>query len=394
MTFVLSSQNVFDYLIEHGLCTTEDKANNKIERKPAKNFNLLVTLLDGRKLLVKQEPRNREGKTGGEFLREWRVQELLQKFPELSQMRGLLPEAIHFNAEDSIMVFNYLDNYRDVMDFYFKENVFSTQIATSIGKNIATIHRLTINRQDINEFFSQQQENESQTQENESPSSEENLGKELERITPEIFGLLPSDGLKFFSLYQRYDSLGKAIAEVGSSMTPCCLTHNDLKLNNILLSNDWEEADVTRMVRFIDCERCMWGEPAFDLGTLISSYLHIWLNSLVASKTMSIDESLRMATTPLEMVQPSLIALVRGYFEEFPEILEQYPEFLQRVMQFSGWMLISFIQSTLQYQKSFGNTGICMLQVAKSLLCRPEASITTIFGMQASELISTSLSPV
>jgi hypothetical protein len=394
MTFVLSSQNVFDYLIEHGLCTQEDKANNKIERKAAKNFNLLLTLADGRKLLVKQEPRNREGKTGGEFLREWRVQELLQKFPELSQMRGLLPEAIHFNAEDSIIVFNYLDNYQDVMAFYFKDNIFPTQIATSIGKTLATIHRLTINRKDIEEFFSPQQENEPQTQENESPSSEENLGKDLERITPEIFGLLPADGLKFFSLYQRYDSLGQAIAEVGNSMTPCCLTHHDLKLNNILLSHDWEQAEISRMVRFIDCERCMWGEPAFDLGTLISSYLHIWLNSLVASKTMSIDESLRMATTPLETVQPSMIALVRAYFEEFPEILEHRPDFLPQAMQFAGWMLISFIQATLQYQKSFGNTGICMLQVAKTLLCRPEASIATIFGMQASELISTTLSPV
>ena len=32
------------------------------------------------------------------------------------------------------------------------------------------------------------------------------------------------------------------------------------------------------------------------------------------------------------------------------------------------------------YEKSFGNQGICMLQVAKSLLCRPEQSLATVFG--------------
>lgn len=55
-------------------------------------------------------------------------------------------------------------------------------------------------------------------------------------------------------------------------------------------------------------------------------------------------------------------------------------------MQFSGLGLIQAIQSMLQYQKSFENTGICMLQVAKTLLCRPEASIQTVFGMKESEL--------
>jgi phosphoserine aminotransferase len=45
----------------------------------------------------------------------------------------------------------------------------------------------------------------------------------------------------------------------------------------------------------------------------------------------------------------------------------------------------------IQYQKTFGNRGICMLQVAKTLLGRPEQSIATVFGLEASELTSTVL---
>jgi hypothetical protein len=40
----------------------------------------------------------------------------------------------------------------------------------------------------------------------------------------------------------------------------------------------------------------------------------------------------------------------------------------------------------IQYQKSFGNMGICMLQVAKSLLCRPEQSMQTVFGNATASL--------
>jgi thiamine kinase-like enzyme len=387
MKFILSSQNVFDYLIERDLCNSEAQSESQIEQKYAKNFNLLLSLPNGRKLLVKQEPLNREGKTSGEFLREWQIQELLQQFPELSQISSWISEGIHFNQENSIIIFKYLDNYLDLMDFYVKENIFPTEIAASIGTILAKIHRLTLGCRDYQDFLLQNQDNQLH-------NIAAHLVKNLERIGPEIFGLVPADGLKFFALYQRYDSLGKAIAELGTSVSPCCLVHNDLKLNNILLSNDWEQNSNYQIVRLIDWERCIWGDPALDLGTLIGSYLHLWLSSLITSKAMGIDESLRMATTPLEQLQPSLAALAIAYLTHIPEILERRPDFLRRVMQFSGWNLISAIQSTLQYQKSFNNTGICMLQVAKSLLCRPELSIPTIFGMEAADLTAQHLSSV
>ncbi|MRV21690.1 phosphotransferase, partial [Staphylococcus aureus] len=131
-------------------------------------------------------------------------------------------------------------------------------------------------------------------------------------ISPEVFGQVPADGLKFFALYQRYDSLGKAIAELATAFEPCCLTHNDLKLNNILLHNDWEqdiskaEQSSNRVIRLIDWERGAWGDPAFDLGMLIASYLQIWLSSLVVSKSIDVEESLRLAMTPLDVLQPSI----------------------------------------------------------------------------------------
>ncbi|NEQ12604.1 MAG: aminoglycoside phosphotransferase family protein, partial [Moorea sp. SIO3E2] len=124
MTFILNSHNVFDYLAARGLCNPSEQALSKIEPLEAKNFNLLLTFPDGHKLLVKQERHNQEGKAAGEFLNEWRIQEFLQQFPELANLRSLIPEVLHFDGENSIMVFRYLDDYRDLMDFYAKENIF------------------------------------------------------------------------------------------------------------------------------------------------------------------------------------------------------------------------------------------------------------------------------
>jgi hypothetical protein len=386
MAFLLSSKNILEYLVQQNISTQEKQEKSRLELKVAKNFNLLLSLLDGRKLLVKQERHDPEGKTAGEFFNEWRIQEFLQQFPGISYIRPMLSEALHFDAEHSIIVFNYLDAYHDLAEFYTRENIFPVAIATEIGTTLSTIHRATFNRQEYQDFFSHNPEGVPIDQ---TPK----FIRGLERISPEVFGQVPADGLKFFALYQRYDSLGKAIAELATALESCCLTHNDLKLNNILLHNDWEqtisqaEQSSHSIIRLIDWERGAWGDPAFDLGMLIASYLQIWLSSLVVSKSIDIEESLRLAMTPLEVLQPSIAALTKAYFGNFPEIIERRPDFLRRVVQFAGLALIQQIQAMLQYEKSFGNTGICMLQVAKTLLCCPEQSIPTVFGMAESELV-------
>jgi hypothetical protein len=153
-------------------------------------------------------------------------------------------------------------------------------------------------------------------------------------------------------------------------------------LNNILLFNSWENRrSNASLIRLIDWERCAWGDPAFDVGMLIGSYLQLWLSSLVVSQTIAIEEALKLAMVPLDVLQPSILALMTAYLESFPEILLQVPNFLSRVVQFAGLSLIQQIQAAIQYQKTFDNSGICMLQVAKSLLCRPSASIPTVFGV-------------
>ena len=387
MPFLISFANVFNYLVENKICQPQEESLSKIELKSAKNFNLLITLSDGRQLLVKQERYDRNGKTLGEFIDEWRIHDFWQKFPEINHLRSSLSEVIHFDLENSIIVFNYLNQYQDLAEFYAKDQEFPEEIAQVVGTTIAAIHRMTIDNNNYQKFF-------------ENSLKSQNINKGLDRITPEIFGQLPADGLKFFTLYQRYDNLGKAITQLNQAFTPACLTHNDLKLNNILVSLNWETEiedklpENKNIIRLIDWERGNWGDPANDLGTIIASYLQVWLYSIVSSKTIPIEECLRLAAIPLSMIQPSLSTLVTAYLTTFPEILELRPDFLQLVMQFSGLALIRAIQARLQHEKTFDNSGICMLQVAKSLLCRPQASIPTILGMELSTITAKNLSLV
>jgi Phosphotransferase enzyme family len=392
MTFLLGTQNVCTYLIDRGLCDRSDRELMRIEPKICKNFNLLVTLSDRRQLLLKQEPHDLEGKTSGDLLNEWHIHEWLREFPELSHIRPIVSEAIGFDRDSSIIIFNYLNHYSDLSDFYKAEQEFSAAIASSIGISLATIHSITLDRQNYREFLAQNRQN---------ITKHSNFLSGLARITPEKFATVSTDGFKFFELYQRYENLELAIDELNNSFQPCCLTHNDLKLNNILLHNNWvqiaERFSLTNqskngrsndrlLVRIIDWEKWSWGDPAFDLGTLISSYLAIWLNSLVINQNIDIAAALSIAQTPLETLQPSIAALTRSYLAEFPAILNCHPNFLLRVVQFTGLALIERIRAKIYYHEPFGNTGICMLEVAKTLLCDPTGAMPIVFGVSESEL--------
>ena len=383
MTFRLNTQNVFDYLQGTDLWNAPELPTGQVELKPAKNFNLLVSLNNGKKFLVKQERYAQDGKTAGEFFNEWHIRKFWQTFPEFAAAQPTVSSLVHFDAEHAIAVFDYLDDYRDLGDFYTKENHYPEQISKAIGQAIATLHKATFCKTEHQSFL---------TNEAAANSTRQPYLQNLEHPTPEIFGSLPGDGIRFFVLYQRFESLSQAIAATNAQVSPCCLTHNDLKINNILLcperlqlaateSTDFADSAASpSLIRLIDWERAGWGDPAFDLGTVIASYLQLWLGSLVVSQDMAIEESLKLAMTPLERLQPSLHALVTAYFDAFPEILAQRPDFLNLTLKLTGIVLIFQIQAVLQYQKVFGNNQICTLQVAKSLLCQPEAAIPTLFG--------------
>ncbi|WP_138498767.1 phosphotransferase family protein [Nostoc sp. PA-18-2419] len=382
MVLSLSSHNVIQYLQDVGLCNSGHGRSDEsdLPRSSSKNFNLLVTLADNRQLLLKQERIiNSEG-LPHELFKEWLFHQLLQQFPVLGNVSAIAPLVVHFDEENSILVRNYLSDYLELRTLYHNNEIFPPEIAYAIGTTLAGLHRATFQRREYKDFMAT------------APQGEFRYGfynpaQGLGSISPEIFGTVPSDALKFYVLYQQYESLSSAIADLAYDWNPCCLTHNDLKLNNILVHSRWQQLD-NCLVRLIDWEACTWGDPAFDLGTLLASYLEIWLKSLVVDHTIELEESLHLALIPLEILQPSIIALIRSYLCAFPMILEYRSDFILRVIQFAGLALIHQIQDMITCQKNFNNADICMLQVAKSLLTMPEQAVLTIFGISESEIVN------
>jgi hypothetical protein len=381
MLLSLSSQNVIQYLLNAGLCSAGDGAAYKsVWSENSKNTqNLLVILADGRQLVIKQERNINNDQNGHELFNEWLFHQLLQQFPVIGNIGAIASSLLHFDQENSILVRSYLSEYSELGKFYQHSSIFPTAIASAIGTTLAGLHRATFNKREYRDFMST------------APAGQfrynfYNPAQGIPSINPDTFGIIPTEALEFHRLYQRYESLEFAIADLAYEWKPSCLTHNNLHLSNILVHSRWEQLD-NCLIKLIDWEACGWGDPTFELGTLLASYLKIWLSSLIIDPTLELEESLNLAMIPLEVLQPSILSLIRGYIDAFPMILDYHQDFIIRVIKFAGLGLIQQIQNRIENQKSFDNSDLCTLEVAKSLLTMPEQSVLTIFGISTSEIL-------
>ena len=386
MVFILSSQNVWEYLQTRQICSSTVPTPSEIKSKDFKNFNLLVSLNSDRHFLVKQERYNSQGKTKGEFQQEWLIHKLVSHFLELNCLQSAINEAIDYDPEQAIMVFNYLSNYCDLDDFYEREKTFPPAIAAAVGKTIATIHRLTFNQNQYRDFLTQDS--------NYNLLQSPNLFDYLSRIEPELLGYVDEGALAFYRLYQHNVVMVEAIAQLEQDWLNCCLTHGDFRLVNILVSLSWQEElelaaatpfDLRNhrgIIRIIDWEKFSWGDPAYDLGTIMANYLKLWLSSLITDLNIDLPTALNLATTPLRIIQPSLVALIEAYLTTFPEIMAFNSNFVTKTIQFAGFHLIESILAKIEYREPFDETEMCKFQVAKRLLSHPQESMRDLFGQE------------
>lgn len=386
MTVKLNSQNLLHYLMDAAICNNNDLANIRIDVKYSNSFNWVINFPTGGNLVVKEKSCYHRYHTNNLICNERHIYEFLQSCPDLVYASSLAPEIPHFDDDNSIIIYKYPTDYIILERYYENNTAFPTAIAKLIGTTLAKLHLETMNSQECYNFMTAFKEEEIRYQ----LRYHDYL---LDRIEPETLSKFPAEGLRFFAFYQRYKNLSKAVTELVVHHRHCCLTHNNPQLNKILIPSQWErlisktEYSNKSLIKLIDWEGCSWGDPACDLGTAIAGYLLVWLNSITVHPDIELEKSLQLATIPLEVMHPSVLAMTRAYISTYPKVLEDSPDFLKRVIQFAGLALIYQILAMIQEHKGFNNQGICMLQVAKNLLCQPDKSFISVFGLTELSLV-------
>ena len=389
MEVILSLDKVVDYLKKHKVCPLDFQPAVPVARKEGTNFNLVVRSADSHDFLVKQNRVASDGRAFSSLAAEWLVQELINNFSSLAEIQSLVSKVVLFDRPNGILVSIFYDDYISLDRLYQTRMSFDSRIARIMGMNLAIIHSASYQQQQQREFLAQHIRFDK-------AARQPGFVQRLNNLNPSIFAKVCPDGMAFYKLYQRFPSFEQAVIELYEQIEPACLIHNDLTLDNFILDSQLDlDSDSIQIraeqLKIIDWERIIWGDPAVDLGMVVSEYVGgIWLGNLIADNCLDIDTMLSLAIFPLETITPSLKAFLQGYLAQFPQIVSHRPDFLRRVVQFTGIGILNRLSYYVEHHYPFHNNSLCKLQVAKNLLCYPQQGIETIFGATEAELIGCS----
>lgn len=358
MAIKLNYKNLFDYLIDAAICQKQDLDSLKVDVN-SKTFHWLIELNQNQgKLFVKQLPHFSTLDNDVRISKEWKLYNFLQSHKALNYTSSLIPEVLHFDDSNSILIYKCPNDSITLQSFYENQTTFPIALAELVGTTLAKLHSQTMSSQECYTFLTELEE----CKLNYQLLYPDYLSNYLiSRIEPESLKKTQAVCWRFLGIFQQSEAVREIVTELVLNHRHCCLTHNNIQFQKIFIPGHWEklkseiqDSDKS-LIKIVDWEACNWGDPACDLGKAILGYFLFWLNSMIVHPAIDIKKSIQLATIPLEVVRPSIVAMTKAYINTYPKILEDYPDFLKRVIQFIA----------LSHQELY-------FFIAAQLLCKPE----------------------
>ncbi|MBD1938764.1 hypothetical protein [Microcoleus sp. FACHB-68] len=376
MTINLNYKNLFHYLVDAAICQKDDLEYLTIDLS-SKASNWVIELPRNLgKLFVKQTPHYSGLYKDIRIWKEWHIYNFLQSDKSLDYVSSLTPELLYFDESNLILIYKFPFDYISLKKYYKNQESLPNFLAELVGTTLAKLHSETINSQQCHTFVSEVSESQLHYQ---LPYPDYLSDYLVSRIEPESLKKTQAVCWRFLGIFQKSEAVREVVTELVLNHRHCCLTHNNIQFHKIFIPQNWENCvseiqhSDKSIIKLSDWEAYSWGDPACDLGKAILGYFLLWIDSMIVHPAIEIKKSIQLATIPLEVVRPSIVAMTKAYINTYPKVLEDYPEFIKRVIQFAGLGLIYQLLTEFQLQPQIAlNHQNLYFFIAAQLLCKPE----------------------
>jgi hypothetical protein len=268
----LKYKNLFHYLVDAAIYQEDDLEDLKIDlSSQASNWVLELPRNLG-KVFVKQTPHHSGLYNDIRIWKEWHIYNFLQSDKSLDYVSSLTPELLHFDENNLILIYKCPTDYISLKKYYKNQEYFPNFLAQLVGTTLAKLHSETINSQQCHTFVSELEECKLNYQ---LPYPDYLSDYLVSRIEPESLKKTQSVSWRFLGIFQQSEAVREVVTDLVLNHRHCCLTHNNIQFNNILIPRHWEKLvtetpDSDRsLIKLIDWEAYSWGDPACDLGKAI-----------------------------------------------------------------------------------------------------------------------------
>jgi hypothetical protein len=183
--------------------------------------------------------------------------------------------------------------------------------------------------------------------------------------------------LRAVRFIQSFPAFGALIDELGAEWQPNCLTHSDVKGDNILILSKRGAPSVW----LIDWEMTALGDAAWDVGSMFADYLGTWLRSIPITGEQPSAQHLSLARFPLSKLQLAVHAFWASYRLARGLTGRAATAFLLCATRYGAVRLIQRVHEQTREAIDLVADAICQLQLSWNILQQPELACVHLLGL-------------
>lgn len=189
-------------------------------------------------------------------------------------------------------------------------------------------------------------------------------------VRPETLAAHPDAFAELLGHLQETPGLDESVARLRAAWSPVGLVHGDLKRDNVLWRprRAGERADL----RIIDWELAHWGDPAWDLGSVIGDYVQGWLETVSPTRTGGLADWIAGASVPYARVQAAIATFWAAYRRQARVSADAAAAVSARSVAAAGIFLVHRAMAAVMTYGTLSSGALCTLQVARRFLRSPE----------------------
>lgn len=319
---------------------------------PSKNRTVLCKTREGRKrVLVKIA----DGPGNVGVLREGSVLERVSPLSKAPKSPLHLPNVHAFDPAHGLLGLEWISGGETLHHFHRRSGQYPEEVAQQVGDALGFLHRSS-------------REGRSHYALADTFRDESDLLECFLRMRPDFYARLSSAGIDFFGSVQgdAHAMQGlQALSAQQSRETENALLHGDLRQANLLRVSKAPKPQVV----YLDWELSFWGDPARDLGSLLSDYVLGWIAPEHRSEVL-----------PRPVLETFAHALLEAYARAREPSFRLTPDFQQRVVRWVGTALLISVYGISHYEQHLDERARGVARQAREMLGKPAEWQTLLWG--------------
>ncbi|MCG9889729.1 MAG: aminoglycoside phosphotransferase family protein [Thermosynechococcaceae cyanobacterium MS004] len=287
-------------------------------------------------------------------------------------LQSYLTPCLGYEEIRQILTLSFIQDAQDLRTYQVKHGRFTKQIATEMAKAIACLHghfdtSKSINNQVSPDLF------------------QDCTPWVLNAHRPQLSVLrtISEATLKLMRMIQKFPDFGDRLDALSQSWQQTALIHGDIKFENFIVHRVPSRRKT--QLKLVDWEFAGIGDPCWDIGSVFSTYLRLWILSIPITGEVPPTEFAKLAEYPLEKMQGAIAIFWQTYCHQMAFTSIEADGYLLKSVQLGAARLI---QSALELTDlgRLTSTVVCLLQLSLNILQKPERAATQLLGIPRGEV--------